>query len=72
MRPGEKLHEELISENDSLNTLETKDYYITLPKNSKAYAYYKNRIKAKPVKSGFSYKSNTNKYFLKVSDLREI
>ena len=72
VRPGEKLHEELISENDSLNTLETKDYYITLPKNSKAYAYYKNRIKAKPVKSGFSYKSNTNKYFLKVSDLREI
>ena len=32
LRPGEKLHEELISENDSLNTLETKDYYILCQK----------------------------------------
>ena len=31
IRPGEKLHEEMITKSDSLNTLEFKDYFIILP-----------------------------------------
>ena len=32
MRPGEKLHEEMISVNDAINTLEFKEHFIILKK----------------------------------------
>ena len=72
IRPGEKLHEELISENDSLNTFELKNYYVILTRNNKIINYYKKIFKAKLVSKNFSYKSNTNKKFLKSLDLRKI
>ena len=72
IRPGEKLHEELISENDSLNTFELKNYYVILTRNNKIINYYKKIFKAKLVSKNFSYKSNTNKKFLKSLDLRRI
>ena len=72
IRPGEKLHEELISENDSLNTFELKNYYVILARNNKIMNYYKKIFKAKLVSKNFSYKSNTNKKFLKSLDLRKI
>jgi UDP-N-acetylglucosamine 4,6-dehydratase/5-epimerase len=72
IRPGEKLHEELVSENDSLNTFELKNYYVILARNNKIINYYKKIFKAKLVSKNFSYKSNTNKKFLKSLDLRKI
>ena len=72
IRPGEKLHEELVSENDSLNTFELKNYYVILARNNKIMNYYKKIFKAKLVSKNFSYKSNTNKKFLKSLDLRKI
>ena len=73
VRPGEKLHEELISENDSKNTIDIKDYYIILPHNNKKiFLYYKKKFKAKFVSTSFSYKSDTNKRFLKTSELVKI
>ena len=72
IRPGEKLHEELVSENDSLNTFELKNYYVILTRNNKIINYYKKIFKAKLVSKNFSYKSNTNKKFLKSLDLRKI
>ena len=38
IRPGEKLHEEMISEHDSLNTLEAKDHFVILP-NIESFDY---------------------------------
>ncbi len=63
IRPGEKIHEELITESDSLNTLELKNYYIILPS-------YKKNIKKnnKP----FSYNSRNNKDFLSIKSLQKL
>ena len=72
IRPGEKLHEELVSENDSLNTVETKNYYIILPRDKKLINIYKKRFKAKLVPKDFSYRSNSNKHFLSSLELKKI
>lgn len=69
IRAGEKLHEEMISEHESANTFELKNKYIIIPKNLRAFYKYK---KAKPVTSGFSYNSQTNKNFLSKSELKII
>ena len=62
IRPGEKLHEEMITESDSLNTEEFKDYYIINP------SYKKN----KNSKKIFSYNSLNNQKFLKVKEIKEL
>ena len=77
IRPGEKLHEEMISVNDSINTLEYKDYFVILPE-SKYLQWnkndYKKRSKSKSnfCPSNFSYSSEKNKKFLKISDLKKL
>ena len=72
IRPGEKLHEEMITESDSYNTIETKDYYIILPpmeRNQKEkYLQYYN---AKEVNKGFVYNSLNNKQWISIDDLRK-
>ena len=55
IRAGEKLHEELITESDSLNTQEFKNYFIIHS------SYKKNKFKYKKI---FSYNSRANKNFL--------
>lgn len=62
IRPGEKLHEELICESDSLNTVVKKDYFVILPSYKKIP--FKNEI--------FSYNSKTNKNFLTVKKLESL
>ncbi len=74
IRPGEKIHEEMISINDSINTLELKDSYVICP--SKEYIEwnlnkYKAKFKAKMCKENFSYTSNKNK-FLTMSELKAL
>ena len=73
IRPGEKIHEELISLNDSLNTIDIKDYFIILPnENKKIFSYYKNLFRAKLVKKNFCYSSDKNKNFLSKIELKKI
>ena len=60
IRPGEKLHEELVCESDSLNTIIKSDHYIILP------SYKKIKFKNKTV----SYNSKNNKNFLSVKKLQ--
>ncbi len=73
IRPGEKLHEELISESDSYNTLEGKNNYIILNNlNEKEIQKYCNLKNLKRVKVGFKYLSNTNNDFLKILEMRKI
>tara|TARA_B100000586_G_C19995063_1_gene377958 strand:- start:35 stop:883 length:849 start_codon:yes stop_codon:yes gene_type:complete len=72
IRPGEKLHEELLTSSESVNTFETKDYYIILPMVNKIYSdFFSKKAKGKKVKKEFSYKSNENK-FLSVNDLKKL
>lgn len=74
IRPGEKLHEEMITETDALNTLEFDDYYVILP-STKILHLDKFRLESngKPGKLcefGFSYNSGSNKRFLSVEELK--
>jgi UDP-N-acetylglucosamine 4,6-dehydratase (inverting) len=71
MRPGEKLHEEMITINDSLNTLETKDYFIILPPD-KIKNYLKKNKNCRLVKENFSYNSFNNNHYLKISGIEKI
>jgi nucleoside-diphosphate-sugar epimerase len=71
IRPGEKIHEELISSLESRNTIEFKDYYIILPN-------YENRIVEssksiiKWAEKNFHYSSEKNKDFLSVKNLNKM
>lgn len=68
IRPGEKLHEEMISEDDSRRTIEMKDRYVILP----TVAQWNFTPPAgTPVEEGFSYKSNTNPDWLTVEDIQK-
>ena len=76
IRPGEKIHEELITSNDSKNTLEFSKEFIILPsfefydeKASKIIykKYYQNGTKCK---IGFSYNSKNNTQTLTTQDLK--
>lgn len=70
-RPGEKIHEEMITINDSLHTIENSKYFIILPslENEKINKYLKH-YSAKKTKKPFSYNSETNKKFLSVKELK--
>ena len=77
IRPGEKLHEEMITESDSMNTFEFKNFYVIKP-HSEYFKWNKkkfiNNIKAKnfkKVKDGFSYTSLNNQDYLSLSDLKK-
>ena len=63
IRPGEKLHEEMITESDSMNTEEFKNYFIIHPSFRK-YKYNTKKI--------FSYNSLNNKRFLKINELKTL
>jgi UDP-N-acetylglucosamine 4,6-dehydratase/5-epimerase len=78
IRPGEKLHEELINEADSRNTIEFADYFVGLP-NSDSLPLHDERLltsqhgqKGKHCLEGFSYGSDTNERFLTVDELRQL
>lgn len=73
VRPGEKLHEELISETDSLNSVEGRTAYIILSGlNKKQINKYIKLKKLKRVTPGFKYSSDSNSDFLNSSGLRKI
>jgi UDP-N-acetylglucosamine 4,6-dehydratase (inverting) len=71
IRPGEKLHEEMITESDSYSTLDVGRYYIILPSwgdRERFVAHYS----GKPVEPGFSYNSGRNHDWLDVPTLRQL
>ena len=73
IRPGEKLHEEMITISDSINTLDLGKYFALLPSaNSPEASFYMKSFNAKPVAKDFSYDSGTNPDFLSVMQLREL
>lgn len=72
IRPGEKLHEEMITETDSLNTVELDKYYVILPSTPTwATEDFLKAFNGKMVPLGFKYNSGTNIEWLSAEQLRE-
>ncbi|SYZ74703.1 UDP-N-acetylglucosamine 4,6-dehydratase (inverting) [Candidatus Zixiibacteriota bacterium] len=73
IRPGEKVHEEMITETDALNTLQFKNYFVILPSTrlwdveSFRKAFY-----GEFCPDGFHYSSGTNTEWLDIERLREL
>ena len=73
IRPGEKLHEEMITESDSHNTLDLGPYYAITPTDSKTvYNKYLTKGIAQTVPPSFRYDSGSNSEFLSVQQMREL
>ena len=71
IRPGEKLHEQMIGEEDSLSTFEYDEYYKILPVIND-WKHDLNRIKdGIKVEDGFTYNSETNDEWMSVSELQD-
>ena len=73
IRPGEKIHEEMITESDSFSTLDISKYYVILPQvtpwNKEKFIQY---FKAKPVAQGFRYSSDTNSHYLSIEEIKSL
>lgn len=73
IRPGEKIHEEMITASDSFNTIDIGDYYAILPISSDyTIEDYCKENGGKPVEPGFSYDSGSNPQFLTVGEIRQL
>jgi UDP-N-acetylglucosamine 4,6-dehydratase len=73
IRPGEKLHEVMITEDDARSTLEFDSYFLIQP----AFAYWEsrsdvNRAAGSPVPDGFRYSSESNTEWMTPDELRKI
>ena len=73
IRPGEKLHEEMITASDSFNTVDLGRYYAILPQSARySREQYCDRNGCAPVPEGYAYNSGTNPDFLTVDQLRDL
>lgn len=70
IRPGEKLHEVMISPDDARNTKELEDCYVIQP----AFHWWgkENHAGGKGTPDGFSYSSNTNQQWLTIPQLQKM
>jgi UDP-N-acetylglucosamine 4,6-dehydratase/5-epimerase len=73
IRPGEKVHEEMITSSDSFTTYDLGKYYVILPQvtSFKIQDYIKH-FKAKLVKQGFQYNSGENQEWVGVEEIRSL
>ena len=73
IRPGEKIHEEMITSSDSYSTVDMGQYYAILPPGSReTIEKYCQENGGQPVKPGFVYNSGANPDFLSVAQLRSL
>jgi FlaA1/EpsC-like NDP-sugar epimerase len=84
IRPGEKIHEEMITESDALNTIEFEKYYVILPSvqmgendklklwDTEKFRTSSNSKSGKFCEFGFKYNSGTNEWFLGVEELKSL
>lgn len=71
IRPGEKIHEQMISAEDARNTLEFDDYYIIQP-SADWWQARSEGLGGSPVPAGFSYDSGSNTQWLSVEDMKKL
>lgn len=72
IRPGEKLHETLISEDESRKTVDIGKYYVVLPQFDGSQALIREYTGKPECPAGFVYRSDLNKEWLDVDGLRSI
>ena len=76
IRPGEKIHEEMISTTDALNTIEYDNYFVILPSTPQwdvqKFIDESSEAKGKPCEYNFSYNSGDNEYFISIDNLTKI
>ena len=72
IRPGEKLHEEMISLEDAYTTYEYGDYFKILPQINNTFLNKKTIKNGKRVKENFNYKSDLNKDWIKIEKLKKL
>jgi UDP-N-acetylglucosamine 4,6-dehydratase (inverting) len=72
IRPGEKLHEEMITLTDALNTVEVEKYYVICPSSASwTKEDYIAKKGAKAIPEDFCYNSGTNSEWLDVEQMRD-
>ena len=73
IRPGEKIHEEMITTSDSFSTYDMGKYYVILPQVPIwKLTDFLNHFNPKKVNEGFNYNSGTNSEWLSVEDLKAL
>ena len=73
IRPGEKIHEEMITASDSYNTVDLGKYFAILPVAAEfSRRSYCKLNDCKPVEAGFAYNSGSNPDFLTVDQIRAL
>ena len=73
MRPGEKIHEEMVTDSDSFYTYDLGRYYTIIPSNPRwKIEEFVEAHKAKKVKEGFRYNSGENEEWETVESLRKL
>jgi UDP-N-acetylglucosamine 4,6-dehydratase len=72
IRPGEKLHELLIGEDDSRNTVEFNECYIIQPSAKLREELLKGEDVKTTISDGFSYSSNNNSIWITVEELKRL
>jgi UDP-N-acetylglucosamine 4,6-dehydratase (inverting) len=73
IRPGEKLHEEMITSSDSYTTYDLGKYYAILPQTPTfKLSDFVEQFKAKKVQPGFQYNSGTNEEWVSVDQMRDL
>lgn len=73
IRPGEKLHEIMITPDDALNTLELQDHYVIQPAADWwKQEEFRERTGARPVEEAFQYSSDRNGQWMTADQLREL
>lgn len=72
IRPGEKIHEALISQDDGRNTVDAGDIYVILPPFVNGGNKYHKYTKRPRMPEGFSYCSDTNDQWLTVEEIRRL
>jgi UDP-N-acetylglucosamine 4,6-dehydratase/5-epimerase len=71
IRPGEKLHEEMVSEDDARRTFGFDDHYVIAPLLGE-WSGKKPWLEGKPMADGFAYRSDTNDQWLGIDEIREL
>ena len=71
IRPGEKLHEVMVPEDDAYHTVENDEYFVILPTfhNGDTQEYIQKKG-GKLCPAGFRYSSDTNTRWLSIEELR--
>ncbi|HQC85067.1 MAG TPA: UDP-N-acetylglucosamine 4,6-dehydratase (inverting) [Rhodoferax sp.] len=73
IRPGEKIHEEMITDSDSFNTVDLGKYFAILPSAGQhSVESYCEAHGGKPVAQGYAYDSGSNPDFLTVDQIRQL